>query len=199
MDSEQRFCVYKMVNKDLQKTDDKVHNVFVSVRPTFHNFLRYVKKYNPFLAWWLFHNLRIFRNRDFLMVCYLDGDQVVHRTCVFPPFYKFPFMNRNDIQVGDIWTKDQFRNKGMATGAMKYLLNMEEFRNRTVWYITDVENKQSLKLAEKSGFGVCSMAKKRNRMGVSFLGKYELTSDDSSVISTCNLNSRTKTDKEIVL
>jgi len=175
MDSKKTYLVYKLINNGVPPNLHNKDLDFTIVKPTLFNVLRYTKSYYPFIAWWLFHHCGIFFNKSFVMIIYLKTNQIVHRTCVFPGFYKFPFMNKEDLQLGDIWTTKDCRNKGIATHALKYILSLDQYKNKTFWYVVEASNVESIRLAEKFGFNVCYTAHKKNKMGISFIGNYEIS------------------------
>ena len=170
------YLVYKLSGKGVRADVKKRDGDFVQLRPTLRNVLKYAAHYRPLLAWFFFHCFRVFYNRSFSMICYLKDDEMIHRSCVFPGFYKFPFMNKNDLQLGEIWTHEDARRKGVATRAIGHLLSLDCYEGRAFWYVVKENNADSIRLAERFGFSLYCRAQKKSRMGVSFLGRYELTS-----------------------
>src|SRR2546430_16473908 len=57
----------------------------------------------PFVIWWAMHYLRMFGNRDYGLFVVYSGDTLVHRSCVFPRYFRFPFMGKDDLQICDTW------------------------------------------------------------------------------------------------
>lgn len=175
MHNKETYLVYKLTNTEVPPKMDSGNPGFTILRPTIYNVLRFAKSHYPFMAWWLFHRCGVFHNKCFIMLCYFENNQIVHRTCVFPSFYKFPFMNKEDLQVGEIWTREDYRNRGMATRAIKYILNLDQYNKKTFWYVVGASNSESIRLAERSGFSACCTAHKKNKMGISFIGNYEIS------------------------
>jgi len=125
----------------------------------------------PFIIWWVFHFLGVFHSNIYSVVLIrrLDG-RIVHRTCLFPKFFRFPFMDMNDVQVGDILTASGERGKSVASLALRYI--SEELSPKRIWYITDKCNIASVNLAKKNGFKLEFKAIKVPRFGLRFLGYY---------------------------
>ncbi len=71
-----------------------------------------------FYVWRAFHAAHVFANRDYALLVIYDGDRLVHRSCVFPRYPRFPFMRDDDLQIGDIWTDPDYRGQGLATRAI---------------------------------------------------------------------------------
>ncbi len=169
------YLIYKILNDRVPPTLSGVRSDVTILKPTISNVLKFAQSYHPFIAWWFFHHSGVFYNKYFVMVVLLDKNQIVHRTCVFPGFYKFPFMDKEDLQLGEIWTREDYRNKGIATNVIKYILNLDQYKNKTFWYVVEESSSESVSLAESSGFYACYTAHKKNKMGMSFIGKYEIS------------------------
>ena len=56
------------------------------------------------MAFWLAHYGRMLRNRDYAVLLLFDGSRVVHRTCVIPAYFRWPFMAPQDLQLSSLWT-----------------------------------------------------------------------------------------------
>src|SRR5258708_26070775 len=76
----------------------------------------------PFLIWWAFHTTHIFSNRDYGVFLILRNRHVVHRSTLTPRYFRFPFMRRDDLQVGDTWTHEDERGKGLAAFALQSIV-----------------------------------------------------------------------------
>jgi len=179
MDTQKTYLIYKLINSRAPSNMHKGSPDFVIIKPTIYNVLRFAKNYYPFVSWWLFHHCGVFYNKCFFMIGHFENNQLVHRTCVFPGYYKFPFMNKEDLQLGEIWTKEDYRRKGLASHAIKYILNLDHYHNKTFYYVVSANNFESIRLAEKIGFIACYKAHKKRKMGLSFIGKYEIATLDN--------------------
>lgn len=170
-----QYLVYKLVNNSSLQSSQNGHSVFTILKPTICNVYKFAKNYYLLAAWWFFHLSGVFYNKLFSMIVCFENKQIIHRTCVFPGFYKFPFMKEGDMQLGEIWTREDCRNRGLATNAMRYILNMSQYKNKTFWYVVESSNQESIMLAKKAGFVAICMAQKKSKMGISMLGKYEIS------------------------
>ncbi len=127
----------------------------------------------PFVIWRLFHFLRIFSNLDYSMILIYQDEKLVHRSVVFPGFFRFPFMERTDLQIGDTWTHPEHRGKGLAKFALAVAVNHFHSPNRGFWYIVEEKNVPSIKVVESVGFQMVGRCKKVPRFGSLFLGYYQ--------------------------
>jgi RimJ/RimL family protein N-acetyltransferase len=127
----------------------------------------------PFGAWWAFDKLRVFRNREYCLILVRDGTELIHRSCVFPGYFRFPFMAHEDLQVGDIWTDVKHRGFGLATYALERAIELAGNRVRRIWYIVEETNVPSIRLVEKVGFTCLARGIRTERLGMRLLGTFE--------------------------
>jgi RimJ/RimL family protein N-acetyltransferase len=130
-----------------------------------------------FPVWWLFHHLRMFSNRDYGVTTIRRGGRVVHRTCVFPRYFRFPFMAEQDLQIGDTWTDPAHRGKGLAVAGLLASVQAFELSGRRFWYLTEANNHPSQRVAEKSGFHLAGSGVRTTRFGLRALGQFKLTTE----------------------
>ena len=128
----------------------------------------------PFAVWWLFHRLHLFRNSNYRVYLVRSGDTVVHRTCVFPGYFRFPFMAAGDLQVGDIWTLSTSRGQGLASRTLARIC--EDFGGTRLWFLCEAENQASAALAQRCGFVLRARGRRQPRWGLSLLGAFTFDS-----------------------
>ncbi len=128
----------------------------------------------PAYVWWLFDRLRIFGNRDYAIAVVRDGDRLVHRSYVFPPYPRFPFMARGDLQIGDTWTEPESRGKGLARAAVLAAVEAFSRPGRTLWYVVEDANAASIRVIERAGFRLVGKGRRHSRLGVRLLGQYTI-------------------------
>ncbi len=126
----------------------------------------------PFGVWWIFHLLRIFYNQNYGLVLIYEGDRLIHRTCVFPGYFRFPFMARTDLQIGDTWTDEVHRGKGLAAWAIRQAFAAFGHEGICFWYITLHDNFASIRAAEKGKFVLQGEGRRISRFGLKPLGAY---------------------------
>lgn len=129
-----------------------------------------------FIVWWIMHYLKVFANNDYSLFLVYDGPNLIHRSCIFPKYFRFPFMAEIDLQIGDTWTDSHCRNKGIATMAISEIVKLTQKPNRIFWYIVEEDNIPSIKVIEKSGFVKYGYGRRRKRFGLPMLGFFEIES-----------------------
>lgn len=125
-----------------------------------------------FIVWWLFHFLRIFRNPEYGVLVGYDGKQVMHRSVILPPYMRFPFMAKDDLQISDVWTKPDYRGKGIATAALKMIITEMKKHDRKLWYVVEESNISSIHVAEKVGLKKVGRGYRTKSFGFNLLGAY---------------------------
>jgi RimJ/RimL family protein N-acetyltransferase len=134
----------------------------------------------PFAVWWMFHHLRIFRYS--LLLIHSQG-RLLHRSCVFPPYFRFPFMASEDLQIGDTWTAEDHRGKGLAAYALSAITRDFSLRGRRFWYVCGAQNAVSARVAIKLGFQLAGRGGRTKQFGLSLLGCFVITEPLSAKIS----------------
>ena len=127
-----------------------------------------------FWAWFLFDRLRVFRSNGYGVFLISQGRKVIHRSCIFPAFFRFPFMKEGDLQVGYLWTDPCARGKGLATAALREICQRVAGTGISLWYLVEETNAASIRVVEKAGFELVGFGQKHPRLGVVFLGYYSI-------------------------
>jgi RimJ/RimL family protein N-acetyltransferase len=104
-----------------------------------------------YILWWFFHYFRIFKNDAYGAVLVYDKEVLIHSYCIVPAYFRWPFMKVNDVQLTYVVTNPAYRGKGIAASAIAFGIS-KVAGDTNVWYITDVSNESSIRLAKKSGF-----------------------------------------------
>ncbi|HEB76088.1 MAG TPA: N-acetyltransferase [Nitrospirae bacterium] len=128
----------------------------------------------PFAAWWMMHYLHIFRNRDYGLLLVYCGDELVHRSGIFPGYFRFPFMSRDDLQIGDTWTHPAHVRRGLASFALRRILLSKAQAGRTFWYVVRRGNASSIRVVEKAGFVKAGEGLRVKRLGLRILGSFRI-------------------------
>jgi RimJ/RimL family protein N-acetyltransferase len=100
------------------------------------------------------------------------GQTLAHRSSVFPRYFRFPFMQPGDLQVGDTWTVETERGRGLAVAGL--LTALAWARGRRVWYLTTAANDASTRVARRAGFALVGTGVRRPAFGIGLLGAYQL-------------------------
>ena len=122
--------------------------------------------------WWLAHYFRVFRNRDYTVYLVQDGDRVIHRSCVIPCYFRWPFMSGNDMQISSTWTDPDYRGAGIATATLEQIVHDLRRDGRRFWYVSRPENPASIAVCVKAGFTLRGTGQRRPRFGTQILGRF---------------------------
>ena len=106
----------------------------------------------PFLAWGLFHHLHLFASPDYRILAVRAEGALVHRTCLLPAHFRFPFMCPGDLQAAALWTRPDCRGLGLGQRVLERALSLCRRPDRMMWYMVREDNAASIRLAEKAGF-----------------------------------------------
>jgi len=128
----------------------------------------------PFAVWSAFHYLRVFANRDYALLLIRFCGHLVHRSVITPGYFRFPFMERKDLQIGDTWTHDDHRGKGLATFALRHITRCCG-SGRRYWYVVSRDNASSIRVAQKAGFECAGLEKRAPRARLNILGAFVLS------------------------
>ncbi len=126
----------------------------------------------PFAAWWALHHLRLFKNRDYGLFLIYKENRLIHRSGVFPGYFRFPFMETDDLQIGDTWTDPEHRGRGIASFAIQEIVALCRRPGRGFWYITEQNNFPSIRAAMKVGFVKVGDGERVAKLGLRVLGSY---------------------------
>ena len=145
-------------------------------RPAFFDYKPKGLPFHPkFLVWWTFHHLRIFYNRGYAILLISDSNTVAHYSFVFPGFFRFGFMQRKHLQIGDVWPSPQYRNKGLAAFSINQITDQFASKETPIWYLVDSSNIPSVKAASKVGFSLVGEGIRTKKLGMRLLGEYQIT------------------------
>jgi ubiquinone/menaquinone biosynthesis C-methylase UbiE len=128
----------------------------------------------PYLMWWLLHQMRLFSNRDYAVVFVREDGRTIHRSGVFPMYFRFPFMAREDLQIGHTWTQPTCRGRGLATIALKWILAHFSKPGRLFWYVAPEWNYPSLSVAKEAAFTLVGTGERCSSSGLRILGNYAM-------------------------
>lgn len=131
-------------------------------------------------VWAAFHYSKVFSGNDYSVIEIRRDSAVVHRSSVFPRYFRFPFMHPSDLQVGDTWTHPAERGRGLARAALGAAVDLARVRGRRLWYLTTEDNRASMRVAEAAGLRLAGRGRRRARFGIRALGAFELMGESRS-------------------
>jgi len=132
-----------------------------------------------FLAWWVFSYCGIMKSKLYRGLLITQNGEVVHRSCLVPKYFRWPFMADGDLQITSTWTKPAHRGQGLAKFGLKYLVDRFASDDRTLWYLTRQDNPASIAVCNSCSFELVARACRSRRWGSLLLGKFALLDDRS--------------------
>jgi RimJ/RimL family protein N-acetyltransferase len=114
-----------------------------------------MKKEPGFIIWWFLY-LTIWRWQGKSYEYYLvyDKEQLIHYCLLSPKYYRYPFMNNDDIQIGPFWTAEGYRGQGICPTVIAKVMEDYKSRNRYAYIITRENNVNSQRSIAKAGLEV---------------------------------------------
>lgn len=90
-------------------------------------------------------------------IFYIDNDngEIMHTSYVIPRCVKFPFMGKNDYQIGPCHTPQKYRGQGLYPRTVRYICSCLNEKEPTFYMIVHDSNKASIRGIEKAGFEKC--------------------------------------------
>lgn len=98
--------------------------------------------------------------RLWIFYCNDSSNNLVHTSYVMHSRIKFPFMRRNDIEIGPCFTTESFRNKGIYRNVLKKITTDKMFQGCSFFMIVHENNISSKKGIEASGFEQVGVVKR---------------------------------------
>lgn len=123
-----------------------------------------------------FHHLRVFGNRDYsALVLSRPNEKPDHVSSVFPRFFRFPFMAKEDIQIGATHTLESARGQGLARRAILEILAAHAMPGRKFWYLTEAKNTASCSVIEGAGFSLFGVGAKEPGLALKLISVYRVS------------------------
>lgn len=107
---------------------------------------------SKYILYWFFHYLHVFRNKNYKAILGYVDNVLVCSLLVVPNYFKWPFMNTNDVQLTYVKTYKDQRGKGYAKKMLNFTLSLFKKSDSNIWYVTDSDNVASQALAKSVGF-----------------------------------------------
>ena len=109
-------------------------------------------KSKKYILYYIFHLLGIFKNRDYCSVLVYAEGHIIASLLLVPKYFKWPFMNNEDLQFTYVLTKANYRGKNLAALMIDFGFQATKNSKRKYWYVTTQDNVSSQRVAAKVGF-----------------------------------------------
>lgn len=124
------------------------------------------------VAWQLCHYAGIFKNKELSIFMIHYKSVAIHRSVIYPKYFRYPFMNNSDLQIGNTWTHPDHRGKGLASFAINYIVRKLGKPGRRFWYVVDKNNASSIRVIEKCHFNKYGEGIRTKRCNTLLLGSF---------------------------
>jgi len=128
-----------------------------------------------FILWSIMHFLKLFNGPDYSIFLVYYNEKIIHYSGVLPKYFKYPFMDEKDIQIGPSWTQEEHQRRGIASFVVSKIIEVYKKPGRRFWYITREENIPSVDFIESIGFLKYGVGIKKNRFRIGGLSYFYIT------------------------
>ena len=98
---------------------------------------------------------------------------IIHIAHVIPKFFKFPFMQEDDLEIGPCWTSESNRGRGIYPAVLQYIFLEESQENRKFFMMISPDNIASIRGVLRAGFKEYGRGFKSQWLGIYNLEKNE--------------------------
>jgi RimJ/RimL family protein N-acetyltransferase len=127
-----------------------------------------------FLFRWVLLHLGLMREPECGALLVHDQGQLVHYSGFTSGYWRFPFMDREDMQIGNTWTDPAHRGKGIAQFALRTLVSALGRPGRKLWYVVEATNASSIKVVERAAFTLVGSGTWYKPLGLKLPGSYRI-------------------------
>ncbi len=128
-----------------------------------------------FLFRWVLLRLNIMHRPECGALLIYGERGLVHYSGFTAGYWRFPFMDHNDLQIGNTWTDPEHRGKGLALFGLQTLVENLSSPKRKLWYVVEAINTASIKVVERAAFTFTGDGTWIAPFGVKLMGAYHLT------------------------
>ncbi len=105
-------------------------------------------------------------------ICVYRESRLVHYSAFSSRYWRFPFMDAEDLQIGGTWTDPEHRGRGLAQFAIRQILKSKRKPGRNFWYCVEEHNRPSIQVARRAGFDFVAAGIWRKPLGLKFFGSF---------------------------
>lgn len=102
------------------------------------------------------------------------GARIVHHSCTLSRCYRWMFVGESEVQISSTWTDPEFRNQGIASTTLAFIMRTMSGGCRRFWYICRDDNEASVRTCKRAGFKYAFDLKRSSLWGISGTGWYSV-------------------------
>jgi RimJ/RimL family protein N-acetyltransferase len=130
-----------------------------------------LKLVTPFAAWQFIAKLLM--RKIYCIYVIIRDNRCIHTSHVIGKGWRFPFMNKEDIEIGPCWTDRANRNQGIFTAVIQQILY--DYSSHQGWMICDEDNAASRRGIEKAGLELIARGNRTRPFGCRIIGRFEFS------------------------
>lgn len=127
-----------------------------------------------FLFRWFLLHLGLMSRPECGALLVHDRGQLLHYSGFTSRYWRFPFMEREDLQIGNTWTEPAHRSKGLARFALRTLVSTLGRPGSKLWYVVEASNASSIKVVERAAFTLVGSGTWYKPLGLKLPGSYKI-------------------------
>lgn len=157
-----RYYLYSSNSVDYNEPNDKILKQKLRVecfRPRFFRLFHKCEKANIKTGAVRLYFFVITGGR-FRIYYLMDGSTIAHTSYVVPYCIKFPFMEKDDYEIGPCATEPAYRRLGCYHYMLRYICSEHNKENIRFYMLVNPPNVASIHGVEKAGFQKCGVAEK---------------------------------------
>ena len=81
-----------------------------------------------------------------------DDGEIMHLSYVLSRNFKFPFMERDCLEIGPCITNEKYRKMGLYTTVLRFITGFSGYKQKSFYMLVHKDNFASIKGIENSGF-----------------------------------------------
>lgn len=93
-------------------------------------------------------------------------DEIMHYTHILPKFFKLPFLDLSDLEIGPSWTKESYRGKGIFPAVINHTVQCFKEKGRNFYIFAHIDNIPSQKAIRNAGFHMWAKGYKTDFLGI---------------------------------
>jgi hypothetical protein len=95
---------------------------------------------------------RVFKNNNYFYIRVYHNKTLVSSVMVVPAYFRWKYMDKNDIQFIYVTTNEAYRGQNLAASTIVETLKYLKSKVNLSWYVTSSDNIASQRVAIKLGF-----------------------------------------------